>query len=74
MTFAKVTGDETLVRDMNTHAIINTDKTGYQSYLERKERAQSQKQLINKQFEEIDTLKREMTEIKSMLTELLKGK
>ena len=66
MDFAKVQGHDGLVRDMNTGAIINTDSSGYAQYKKMKQRRQTER-------EELDTLKKDIDEIKSLLKELLNG-
>ena len=59
-----VEGHPNLYRDSKTNAIINTDKTAYNSYL---------KSLSNKEKEkkEIEEMKNELSEIKTLLYQLL---
>lgn len=59
-----VEGHINLFRDEKSGAIINTDSVGYQNYVKiRNER--------KKQKEEIDQLKKDVNEIKSLLIELI---
>ena len=75
MYMLKVEGSESLVRDMSTQAIINTNETEYKSYVSRQALVQQRKQQINIQTQELESLKQEMNEIRSMLAALLtKGK
>lgn len=74
MSYLQVQNADGLVRDTSTNAIINIDENGYKSYLNRKAQSEARKQQINKQVEEIETIKQEMSEIKQILLELLKGK
>lgn len=74
MSYLQVQNVDGLVRDTSTNAIVNVDENGYKSYLSRKAQAEARKQQINKQVEEIDIIKQEMSEIKQILLELLKGK
>ena len=75
MYMLKVEGSESLVRDMSTQAIINTTETEYKSYVSRQALVQQRKQQINIQTQELESLKQEMNEIRSMLAALLtKGK
>ena len=67
----KVQGYINLVRDTNTHAIINKDKNAYNLAKRRAEEAQRQRDEIRGATREINNLKCEMHEIKSMLKTLL---
>jgi len=61
-----VEGHNNLFRDKNTGAIINTDSSGYVQYQKMKQRRQTERQ-------ELDTLKKDIEEIKSLLKELTNG-
>lgn len=61
-----VEGHTNLFRDKNTGAIINTDSSGYVQYQKMKQRRQTER-------EELDTLKKDIEEIKSLLKELTNG-
>ena len=69
--YLKVDGYSGLVRDTNTNAIINKDKSAYNLAKKRAEEAQSQRDEIRGATREINNLKCEMHEIKSMLKTLL---
>ena len=69
--YIKVQGHSNLVRDTNTHAIINKDKNAYLIAKRRAEEAQRQRDEIRGASREINNLKCEMHEIKSMLKTLL---
>jgi len=69
--YIKVQGHSNLVRDTNTHAIINKDKNAYNLAKRRAEEAQRQRDDIRGATREINNLKCEMHEIKSMLKTLL---
>jgi len=69
--YIKVQGHNNLVRDVNTHAIINKDKNAYNLAKRRAEEAQRQRDEIRGASREINNLKCEMHEIKSMLKTLL---
>lgn len=71
---AKVKGHESLVRDMSSHAILNTDDDAYEAYRRGRENLKKQSEIIQNQAKEITTLKNEMQEIKEMLSTLIKGK
>ena len=69
--YTKVQGYSSLVRDTRTHAIINKDKNAYLIAKKRAEEAQRQRDEIRGATREINNLKCEMHEIKSMLKTLL---
>ena len=69
--YLKVQGHSNLVRDINTNAIINKDKSAYNLAKRRAEEAQRQRDEIRGATREINNLKCEMHEIKSMLKTLL---
>ena len=69
--YIKVQGHSNLVRDMNTNAIINKDKSAYNLAKRRAEEAQRQRDEIRGATREINNIKCEMHEIKSMLKTLL---
>ena len=61
-----VEGHNNLFRDRNTGAILNNDKSGYVQYVRLKEQKQ-------KERNEIDQLKKDIDEIKSLLREIIDG-
>ena len=64
-----------LARDSETGAIVNIDQNAYQASLERHYKAQKQKKQLEKNTNDINSIKMDLTEIKTMLeTVLLKGK
>ena len=69
--YIKVQGYSSLVRDTNTNAIINKDKSAYNLAKRRAEEAQRQRDEIRGATREINNLKCEMHEIKDMLKTLL---
>ena len=69
--YLKVEGYNNLVRDTKSHAIINTDRSAYQMAKKRAADAQRQRDEIRNALREINNIKCEMHEIKSMLKTLL---
>ena len=59
----------TLVRDNTSSAILNIDNSALAAYKKNKKR----NVLIDNTIDEINSLKGEMTEIKSLLTQLIRG-
>jgi hypothetical protein len=62
-----VEGHKGLYRDENSNAIVNCNDYEYQEYLRAKNSSLDEKS-------EIENLKTELTEIKSLLTKLLENK
>ena len=73
-TFAKVQGHESLVRDMSSHAILVNNDTSYEAYKRSRDKDRKQRELIEQQAKEMESLKNDMQEIKQMITLLIKGK
>lgn len=61
-----VDGHHNLFRDPDTGAILNNDKSGYMQYMRLKEQRQREKS-------ELDQLKNDIAEIKSLLREITNG-
>jgi trehalose-6-phosphatase len=69
--FTQVDGHRDLVRDNNSGAIINRNRSAYEIARKRAADAQKQRDEIRSATREINTLKCEMHEIKDMLKILL---
>ena len=74
MTYVKVEGHSEYVREEKSHAIINTDTSTYTSYMKMMENKKKQKDQLRDTVREINTLKCEMHEIKSLLMQLMDRK
>lgn len=72
--FLKVEGHNNLVRESDSKAIINTDKNAYRQYMKTMEQKRKQKDQLRDAVREINTLKCEMHEIKSLLLQLVDKK
>tara|TARA_B100001741_G_C16497224_1_gene572756 strand:- start:70 stop:279 length:210 start_codon:yes stop_codon:yes gene_type:complete len=66
MKHIKVKNENHLYRDSDTGAIINTDRSSFEKYKRSKLKFQSMEQ-------ELDHLKSEISEIKSLLREIVKS-
>lgn len=66
MGLIRIEGHQNLYRDEETGAIVNTDTSGYSQYIKMKNKKQ-------KQHDEIEQLKSDVSEIKSLLKELING-
>ena len=60
-----------LSRDVHSNAIINTNRSAYEMAVKRSRDAQRQRDEIREASREINTLKTEMQEIKSLLLKLV---
>ena len=69
--YKQVEEDRDLVRDMHSKAIINTNKSAYLAAVKRKKVFQQQKDELRDATREINILKCEMHEIKSLLIKLV---
>jgi|TARA_B100000902_G_scaffold338464_1_gene340068 hypothetical protein len=64
MSGVKVEGHTHLIRDEESHAIVNTDVENYRLTMKRR-------QMLSTQRNEINSLRVEVTEIKELLKELI---
>ena len=69
--YVKVDGHENLVRDTSSKAIINTNKSAYFAAVQRKKTFEAQKDSLRDATREINILKSEMHEIKTLLIKLV---
>ena len=63
----KVEGFESLIKDVNTKAIINTNRSEYNSYMVRVKSRETNSDTIRSLCKEINILKKELFEIKKEL-------
>jgi len=72
MSKLKVEGFESLVRDVKSNAIINTNVSEYQIYMKRVRAREQQGDEIRSAVKEINNLKAELREIKNLIKEVVK--
>jgi len=72
MSRVKVEGYSSLVRDTDSNAIVNTNVSEYQIYMQRVRNRNKQGDEIRSAVKEINTLKAELREIKNLLKEIVK--
>ena len=66
-----VEGKSEFYRDSESTAIINKDKKAYVAYMERKKSVESKNNELNQMKEDIDNVKSELGDIKSLLSTLV---
>jgi hypothetical protein len=66
----KVEGHSTLVRDVNSGAILSTNRSDYAAALQRKRKRDAEKAEMQSMCDEINSLRDEMSEIKSLLLDI----
>ena len=69
--YIKDEGYENLVRDTHSNAIINTSRSAYEAAVLRSKNVQRQKDELRDATRQINILKSEMHEIKSLLIKLV---
>ena len=73
MSRIKVEGYTSLVRDVNSNGIVNTNVSEYQTYMKRIRMRNQQGDEIRSAVKEINNLKAELREIKGLIKELVKN-
>lgn len=74
MTYIPVKDKKNLYRDSDSNAIINTDKSSYNSYLKIREQKLKEKEKIDQLNDEIKSVKDDLKELKSLITKLIEDK
>ena len=68
----KVEGHTHLVRDVSSNAIINTNQSEYQLYMQRVKVREKQSDELRGAVKEINNLKKDIREIKELIKEIVK--
>ena len=68
----KVEGHTHLVRDISSNAIINTNQSEYQLYMQRVKVRERQSDELRGAVKEINNLKKDIREIKELIKEIVK--
>ena len=63
-----------LARDTDSGAIVNIDRSAYLNALDRHKNKEKQKKTIEDNTKDINSIKSEISEIKTMLKTLIEGK
>ena len=70
MSKLRLEGFSSLVRDTDSNAIVNVNKSEYQLYMSRYNAREKQSDVLRDTVKEINTLKKELFEIKKLLKEI----
>ena len=73
MSYLKVEGHRTLVRETGSNAIVNTDRNAYTIYMNRVREARKSNDDLKNACREINSLKSELKEIKELLVKVTNG-
>ena len=71
MSLLKIQNFENLVKDTRTNAVVNTSKSEFQLYMKRTRERNLQGDKLRNVCKEINNLKSELREIKSLLTKVI---
>ena len=71
MSKVKVEGYSDLIRDLNSNAIVNTNESDFQAYISKYKARERNNDMLRNTVKEINSIKNEMKEIKSLLTKVL---
>ncbi len=71
MEFVKIQDSDSLIRDLSSGAVINTNTTDYQNYLARKNSSKDMKQQIKQNSDKIEKIESDLSEIKHLLITLI---
>jgi multidrug resistance efflux pump len=69
--FVKVKSEVSLVRDMESNAIINQNKSEFDKFVQLSETKYKEKQSLEQVKTDLDSLKTEMEEIKTLLKQMV---
>jgi len=69
--YKNIEGHQDLIKDMHSKAVINTNRSAYLAAVQRKKNFLAQRDSLRDATREINILKSEMHEIKSLLVKLV---
>ena len=74
MQLGPITGFDNLARDLETGAVINLDTNASLGLKLAKQKKQEEREQIKKNTNDINSIKSDLTEIKTMLNTMMEGK
>ena len=69
--YIKVESDKSLVRDVDSNAIINNDKSEFDKFIELSRKKHEEKKKFDNMRSDLDSLKQDMDEIKTLLRNIM---
>ena len=69
--YLKVESDKSLVRDMDSNAIINKNKSEFDKFMELSRKKHEEKKKFDNMRSDLDSLKQDMNEIKTLLKNIM---
>ena len=69
--YIKVETDKSLVRDMNSNAIINRNQSEFDKFLELSRKKHEEKKKFDNMRSDLDSLKQDMNDIKTLLRNIM---
>ena len=69
--YLKVKSEDSLVRDVNSNAIVNQDKSEFNKFLELSQKKYEEKKKFDNMRSDLDSLKEDMDEIKTLLRNIM---
>ena len=73
MELSQIKGQKDLVRDLNTGAILNINKEAFAGAKRARQKREKAKEQLETNTNDINSIKTELTEIKTMLRTLIDG-
>jgi|TARA_R100000084_G_C4636213_1_gene141138 cell division protein FtsB len=71
--YLKVESDTSLIRDVDSGAIVNTNKSEYDKFMELSKRKYQEKQEMKNLKDDVEGMKSDIQEIKSLLLSIAKN-
>ena len=69
--YLKVESEDSLVRDVDSNAIVNQNKSEFDKFLELSRRKYEEKRKFDDMRSDLDSLKQDMDEIKTLLRNIM---
>jgi hypothetical protein len=69
--YLKVKSEDSLVRDLDSNAIVNQDKSEFDKFLELSQKKYEEKKKFDNMRSDLDSLKEDMDEIKTLLRNIM---
>ena len=69
--YLKVESEDSLVRDVDSNAIVNQNQSEFDKFLELSQRKYQEKKKFDEMRSDLDSLKQDMDEIKTLLRNIM---